>query len=159
MLFGRYTIDKTIEEYVTEIADLASDPRTLIFIDTNVVSYLYKLHEAARREFFAWSDAIAASGKLFVPAWAANEYLSRVTSNSLASYTPKGKEPTQAKKMWETLHETASLFVDDTSLRGIGYPRDRAAFLQEFRQAIEALNRFTGFSPNSSTLALFTSRS
>ncbi len=144
MLFGQYVIDKTIEEYVTEIADLASDPRTLIFIDTNVVSYLYKLHEAARREFFAWSDGIAAEGRFFVPAWAANEYLSRVTSNTLASYTPKGKEPTQAKKMLETLHETASLFVDDISLRGIGYPNNRAAFLQEFRQAIEALNRFTG---------------
>lgn len=144
MLFGQYLIDKTIEEYVTEIADLASDPRTIIFIDTNVVSYLYKLHEAARREFFAWSDGVAAGGRFFIPAWAANEYLSRVTSNTLASYTPKGKEPTQAKKMLETLHETASLFVDDSSLRGIGYPRDRAAFLLEFRQAIEALNKFTG---------------
>jgi len=99
MLFGQYVIDKTIEEYVTEIGDLASDPRTLIFIDTNVVSYLYKLHEAARREFFAWSDGVAAEGRFFVPAWAANEYLSRVTSNTLASYTPKGKEPTQAKKI------------------------------------------------------------
>ena len=144
MLFGQYVIDKTIEEYVTEIADLASDPRTLIFIDTNVVSYLYKLHEAARREFFEWSDGIAAEGRFFVPAWAANEYLSRVTTNTLASYTPKGKEPTQAKKMLETLHETASLFVDENSLRGIGYTNSRAAFLQEFRQAIEALNQFTG---------------
>lgn len=143
MLFGQYVIDKTIEEYVTEVADLASDPQTLIFIDTNIVAYLYKLHEAARREFFAWSDGIAAEGRLFVPAWAANEYFSRVTSNSLASYTPKGKEPTQAKKMLETLHETATLFVDDVSLRGIGYPNDRTAFLQEFRQAIEALNQFT----------------
>lgn len=144
MLFGQYVIDKTIEEYVSEIADLASDPHTLIFIDTNVVAYLYKLHEAARREFFAWSDGIAAQGRFFVPAWAATEYLSRVTSNTLTSYTPKGKEPTQAKKMLESLHETASLFVDDLSLRGIGYPHGRSTFLQEFRQAIEALNRFTG---------------
>lgn len=144
MLFGQYVIDKTIEEYVAEIADLASDPQTLIFIDTNIVAYLYKLHEAARREFFAWSDGIAAQGRFFVPAWAATEYLSRVTSNTLTSYTPKGKEPTQAKKMLETLHETASLFVDDLSLRGIGYPHDRTTFLQEFRHAIEELNRFTG---------------
>ncbi|WP_374005502.1 PIN-like domain-containing protein [Delftia lacustris] len=143
MLFGQYVIDKTIEEYVKEIADLASDPKTLIFIDTNIVAYLYKLHEAARREFFAWSDRIAAEGRLVIPAWAANEYLSRVTSNSLASYTPKGKEPTQAKKMLETLHETASLFVDEVSLRGIGYENGREAFLKEFRQAIETLNRFT----------------
>lgn len=144
MLFGNYAIDKTIEEHVTEIAELACDPKTLIFIDTNIVSYMYKLHDAARREFFAWSDTVAASDRLFVPAWVANEYLSKVTSNTLATYTPKGKEPTQARKLWETLQETASLFVDDTSLRGINYQGDRAAFLRDFRQAIEALNRFAG---------------
>ena len=143
MLFGQYVFNKSIEEYVTEIADLACDSQTLIFIDTNVISYLYKLHDAARREFFAWSDGIAAQGRFFVPAWAANEYLSRVTSNSLASYTPKGKEPTQVKKLLDTLHETASLFVDDISLRSIGYENDRTVFLQEFRQAIDALNGFT----------------
>lgn len=144
MLFGQYAIDKTIEEYVQTIADLASDPQTLIFIDTNVIAYLYKLHEAARREFFAWSDGIAAQDRFFVPAWAANEYLSRVTSTTLDLYTPKRTESTQAKRMLETLYETAALFVDEISLRRIKYTDDRAVFLQEFRAAIDALNRFTG---------------
>lgn len=144
MLFGHHVIDKTVDEHVREIAALASDPQTLIFLDTNILSYLYKLHEAARREFFVWSDAVVAANRLVVPAWAASEYLSRVTSKTLDSYTPKSKEASQAAKLLDGLFETASLFVDDTSLRRIGHSGDRATFITGFRAAIDALTPFTG---------------
>lgn len=143
MLFGHHSIDKTMDEHVREIAALASDAQTLIFLDTNILSYLYKLHEAARGEFFLWSDAVAAAGRLVIPAWAASEYLSRVTSKALETYTPKSKEPSQAKKALEDLHETASLFVDESLLRRIGFEDDRTAYLTGFRQAIDALDKYT----------------
>ena len=143
MLFGHHVIDKTFDEHVREIATLASDPQTLIFLDTNILSYLYKLHEAARREFFVWTDTAVAANRLIVPAWAASEYLSRVTSKTLDSYTPKSKEASQATKLLNGLFEAASLFVDDASLRRIGHPSDRAAFITGFRTAIDALAPFT----------------
>ncbi|MBN8448552.1 MAG: peptidase C14 [Candidatus Accumulibacter sp.] len=142
-MFGHHVIDKTVDEHIGEIAALANDPQTLIFLDTNILSYLYKLHEAARREFFVWSDAMATSNRLVVPAWAANEYLSRVTSKTLDSYTPKKKEADQATKLLNGLFETASLFVDDASLRRISFSGDRAAFVAGFRNAIDALAPFT----------------
>lgn len=144
MLFGHHVIDKTFDEHVRDIADLASDPQTLIFLDTNILSYLYKLHEAARQEFFAWSDAVAATNRLVVPAWAASEYLARVTSKNLDSYTPKSKEVEQVKRLLGGLFDTASLFVDDASLRRIGFVGDRAAYLANFRAAITSLSPFTG---------------
>lgn len=143
MLFGHHVIDKTFDEHVREIATLASDPQTLIFLDTNILSYLYKLHEAARREFFVWTDTAVAANRLIVPAWAASEYLSRVTSKTLDSYTPKSKEVSQATKLLNGLFETASLFVDDASLKRIGHPSDRATFITGFRTAIDALAPFT----------------
>lgn len=143
MLFGHHVIDKTFDEHVRDIAALASDPQTLIFLDTNILSYLYKLHEAARREFFVWSDALLAANRLVVPAWAASEYLSRVTSKTLDSYTPKSKEASQATKLLNGLFETSSLFVDDASLRRMSYSGDRANFITEFRTAIDALAPFT----------------
>jgi len=143
MLFGHHVINKTVDEHVREIAALASDPQTLIFLDTNILSYLYKLHEAARSEFFVWSDAVVAANRLVVPAWAASEYLSRVTSKTLDSYTPKSKEASQATKLLNGLFETASLFVDDVSLRRFSYSGDRATFITEFRAAIDALAPFT----------------
>lgn len=144
MLFGHHVIDRTVDEHVREVAAIARDPQTLIFLDTNILSYLYKLHDAARREFFAWTDAVAAANRLVVPAWAASEYLSRVTSKSLDTYTPKSKEVDQVKRLLGGLLDTASLFVDDASLRRVGFAGDRAAFLAGFRTAIGALSPFTG---------------
>ncbi len=143
MLLGHYLIDKTFDEHVRDIANLANDPQTLVFLDTNILSYLYKLHEAARSEFFTWSDAVLAENRLVVPAWAANEYLSRVTSKTLDTYTPKSKEHNQATKLLNSLFETASLFVDEASLRRINYPSDRTNFIAGFRSAIDALAPFT----------------
>lgn len=143
MLFGKYVIDKTIEEHVTEIAAWANDPQTLIFLDTNILTYLYKLHGDARQEFFQWAGDIAASSRLAIPAWVASEYLSRVTSKALDSYTPKSKEASQATKLLNGLLETAALFVDGSSLSRIGFSGDRAAFIDGFRTAIAELARYT----------------
>lgn len=143
MLFGHHTYDKTMDEHLQEIAALASDPQTLVFLDTNILAYLYKLHEAARREFFEWSDTVTAASRLAIPGWAASEYLSRVTSKTLDSYTPKSKEPSQAKKALDALYETASLFVDEPLLSRIAFAGDRVAYLNGFRQAIDALEQYT----------------
>lgn len=143
MLFGFHAYDKTIDEHLRAIATLASDSQTLVFLDTNILAYLYKLHEAARSEFFVWSDSVVAANRLVIPAWAASEYLSRVTSKSLDSYTPKSKEPSQAKRVLDALHETASLFVDEPLLHKISFSGDRAAYLNGFRGAIDALEKYT----------------
>lgn len=132
-----------MDEYLQVIAALASDPQTLIFLDTNILAYLYKLHEAARGEFFMWSDTVVAANRLVIPGWAASEYLSRVTSKSLDSYTPKSKEPSQAIKVLDALHETASLFVDEPLLNRIAFTGNRAAYMNGFRQAIDSLGQYT----------------
>jgi len=143
MLFGQHAIDKTVDEHLRDIAALASDQQTLIVLDTNILTYLYKLHEAAREDFFQWSDAVAAANRLAIPAWAASEYLSGVTSKTLDAYVPKAKEAGQPRKLLDGLLETAALFVDDASLRSIDFEGDRAAFLTGFRSAINALTPFT----------------
>jgi len=48
MLLGLNLLKKTKDEFLRELADLAKAPSTLIFIDTNILSYLFKLHAAAR---------------------------------------------------------------------------------------------------------------
>ncbi|AEF23701.1 PIN-like domain-containing protein [Pseudomonas fulva] len=140
-MFGYHHIEKTMDEHIREIADLALSSQTLIILDTNIIAYLYKLHEAARQEFFAWSDAAVLSERLAIPAWAASEYLSRVTGKNLESYTPKSKEPTQIKKALENLHQTAALFVDDDILRRTSFQGDRIAYINGFRAAIEELEK------------------
>lgn len=83
------------------------------------------------------------ANRLAIPAWAASEYLCRVTSKGLGEFTPKSKEPSQILKALDAMHETASLFVDESLLRRIGIMGDRAAYLNEFRGAIDALSKCT----------------
>lgn len=143
MLFGYNLIDKTKDEYLREIATMARDPKTLIFLDTNILAYLYKLHAAARLEFFVWAESVLKANRLRIPAWSAGEYLSRVKTRNLHSYTPKNKDPDQPKKALDVMLETAALFVDEAVLRAIGFRGDRTRFLTEFRNAVDALPQYT----------------
>ena len=143
MLFGHNKIDNTIDEYFGNISSIAEDSATLIFLDTNILAYLFKLHTSARHEFFDWLDRIVGENRLAVPAWAASEYLSRVTSKGLAEFTPKSKEPSQILKALDAMHATAALFVDEPLLVKVGIAADRATFLSDFRSAIELLRKNT----------------
>lgn len=143
MLLGYNVIDKTKDEHLCELAKMANSPDTMVFLDTNIMSYMYKLHAAARHEFFAWTDSIAASDRLRIPAWCAGEYLARLREDQLRSYMPKGRDEDQPRKTLEAMFDTASLFVDESLLQAIQFPGDRTAYFAQFRQAIDGLKKFT----------------
>jgi hypothetical protein len=145
MQFGNNLINKTKDECLEEIAALASDPKTLVFFDTNIIAYLYKLHTAARLEFFGWTDNVISQQRLNIPAWSASEYLARVKAKQLHTYTPKYKDPDQPKKMLEVMLETTSLFLDDAVLRSKSFTAGRTQFMIQFRAALDALPQFTKF--------------
>src|ERR1700733_5359025 len=110
MQLGSYLLDKTKDEFHCGLATLATARDTLVFLDTNILAYLYKLHTAARLEFFAWTDAAVVDKRVYIPAWCAGEYLARVRDGQLHSYTPKSKDADQPGKALETMLNTASLF-------------------------------------------------
>lgn len=143
MSFGYNIIDKTKDDHLRELAAIANSPDTLVFLDTNIVSYMYKLHAAARQEFFAWTDSVAAKDRLRIPAWCAGEYLARLRDGQLHSYTPKSKDEDQPRKALEAMLDTASLFVDESLLQAIQFAGDRTAYLTQFREAIDGLRKFT----------------
>ncbi|MFA0715876.1 PIN-like domain-containing protein [Vibrio splendidus] len=148
MRLGYYEFDTTVEEHHKSLQEIASDEKTLIFLDTNILAYLYKLHANARKEFFDWAKTIKKQNRLFLPHWAANEYSNRVTTNKLHDYTNRKKSsdnvsPDKAKKMYDTLYEMASLFVDEEILASCNFPGDRTQFLDEFKNAINSLDTYT----------------
>ena len=143
MLLGLNLLNKTKDDFLTDLANLAKSQETLIFIDTNILAYLFKLHSAARQEFFDWAVAAIGENRLYLPAWCAGEYLAKVRENLLHTYTPKGKGDDQPKKALEAMLDTASLFVDDAVLRATSYPGTRTDYLTGFREAIDALKQYT----------------
>tara|TARA_R110001583_G_scaffold139654_6_gene291862 strand:+ start:1617 stop:3557 length:1941 start_codon:yes stop_codon:yes gene_type:complete len=145
MHLGHHEFDTTIEEHHKKIADIVSNKKTLIFFDTNILAYLFKLHANARNEFYTWSDSVINDDRLFLPGWAASEYSNRVTTNKLDDYTNKNNNasPDKAKKMYEALYEIASLFVDDDILASSQFTGDREQFLDGFRKTIKSLDTYT----------------
>jgi len=143
MLLGLNLLKKTKDEFLTDSANLATAKDTIIFIDTNILSYLFKLHSAARQEFFDWAVMAINERRLYLPAWCAGEYLARVRENQLHTYTPKSKGDDQPRKALEAMLDTASLFVDDTVLRSTTYPGTRTEYLAGFREAIDGLKQYT----------------
>ncbi|WP_434952725.1 PIN-like domain-containing protein [Shewanella sp. HL-SH4] len=145
MHLGHYEFDTTIEEHHKKIAEIVSNKKTLIFFDTNILAYLYKLHANARNEFYTWSDSVINDNRIFLPGWAASEYSNRVTTNKLDDYTNNNNNasPDKAKKMYEALYEIASLFVDDDILASSQFTGDREQFLDGFRNTIKSLDTYT----------------
>lgn len=142
-MLGYNVIDKTRDEYLYALATIANSPDTLVFFDTNILSYMYKLHTAARQEFFAWTDSLSAQNRLKIPAWCAGEYFSRLREGQLQSYTPKSKDIDQPLKALEAMIDTASLFVDENLLKKIQFQGDRNKYLKQFRDAIDELEKYT----------------
>ncbi|PSU23149.1 PIN-like domain-containing protein [Photobacterium kishitanii] len=146
MRLGYYGFDTTIEEHHKKIAEIVQNKTTLIFFDTNILAYLYKLHANARNEFYAWSDSVINDDRLFLPGWAASEYSNRVTADKLGEYTNKNNNnvsPEKAKKMYHALYQMASLFVDDDILVDSQFKGSREQFLDEFLSTINSLDKYT----------------
>lgn len=131
------------EEYLRRVGALLEDKRAVVFLDTNILAYLFKLLAAARAEFFLWTDKLILEDRLKVPAWALSEYLAKLTSGRIDEYTARSKEPDEIRKKLENLQNIASLFVDGTVLTRIGFAGDRTLFLEQFEEATKKLSEFT----------------
>ncbi len=142
MRLGLQLYPKTLEQHLQDLAKVASDANTQVYLDTNILGYLYKLHPAARKEFFIWTNVLdLVDGRLFIPAWSANEYLAKFKTGKFSEYAPS--RPEQVSKLLNNLRETASLFVDDDSLKKIKFSGTRTDFLNGFDDAISELTNFT----------------
>ena len=71
------------EAYLQQIGDLLEDKETVVVLDTNILAYLFKLLEAARAEFFVWTEKLISEERLKVPSWVLSEYLSKLTSGGI----------------------------------------------------------------------------
>jgi hypothetical protein len=142
MRLGQHILPYTEERYLQELGQVAEDYETYIILDTSILGYLYKLHAAARKDFFNWTTELGLIfGRLFIPAWTAHEYLAKFKTGKFSDYAPAG--PAQLTNSLTTLRETAGSFVDSDILNKIAYKGSREEFLEGFDKAIEQLERFT----------------
>ena len=82
MKFPRKTLD--ITQYLQQVKSLLSDDECAIFIDTNVISQLYRLNDAARQDFYNWIEQCG--NRFHVPIWVIHEYSNKVYSQKTKEY-------------------------------------------------------------------------
>jgi hypothetical protein len=142
MRLGLHVLKKTLDQHLRELGEIAERDTTIVFLDTNILAYLYKLHASARKEFFNWTNVLTLiDDRLFIPGWSANEYVSRFKAGDFSEFAPT--RPAQVSKSLVNLLDTASLFVDDQSLKKLGYTETRDVFLDGFEKAVSALEKYT----------------
>ena len=71
---GLRTLPLSYGEYTQACFDLFSDERTLVFVDTNILALPFRFHGRAREGFFSLLEIASSQQRLFVPAWASNEF-------------------------------------------------------------------------------------
>ncbi|SOZ99775.1 hypothetical protein CBM2626_A40320 [Cupriavidus taiwanensis] len=72
---GLWELPLSPADYELECYKALSDDETLVFLDTNVLSAAFRLHQEAREGLFKLLRIPLVSGRLVIPAWVANEYV------------------------------------------------------------------------------------
>ncbi|VVD62763.1 PIN-like domain-containing protein [Pandoraea commovens] len=72
---GLWELPLSPSQYEAACFQALVDERTLVFLDTNVLSAAFRLHQEAREGLFKLLRIPLATKRLIVPAWVANEYV------------------------------------------------------------------------------------
>jgi predicted nucleic acid-binding protein len=132
MKFPKQELD--IDVYLQKIKELLNDNSCHIFIDTNIISQLYRLNELARDDFYKWVDSC--SDRFHIPNWSVHEYSKRVTTQNTKDYL---SELTKAKTYSKEL-ANISLFikgyVGDSLLIGSSYAGRKEELFQDIDSVV-----------------------
>lgn len=135
-----------INDYFSRLEDLLKDDNCHVFIDTNIISQLYRLNEKARESFYSW---VSSCGNRFhIPNWSVHEYSKRVTSKKTTDYL---SELTKAKTYSKELNNISKFikgYVGDSMLVGSEYDGKRQQMFgdiddvnQMFAKIANAINK------------------
>lgn len=127
MRFPKRELD--IKAYFDTIKQKLGENDCHIFIDTNVLSQLFKLNGGARSDFFSWVSSC--KSRFHIPNWVVMEYSKRAYSQKLDEYVSELKT---AKAVSEQLHGLQRFFrgyVDDEELLGTIYHEKKDELLDQ----------------------------
>ncbi len=113
MRFPKQELD--IDQYMQNINSLLNDNECHLFIDTNIISQLYKLNDDARTDFFIWVSTV--SNRFHIPNWTVHEYQKRYCSKKTKEYLDELDNKELVKKL-QYLSNFVRGYVSDSLLVG-----------------------------------------
>ncbi len=127
MRFPKQEID--IDTYIKLLSSLLSNEECEIFIDTNIISQLYRLNEDARKDLYRWIDSC--KRRFHVPVWSIHEYSKRVYSNATQDYISElGKIKTYSSE-FEGIRKFIKAYISSAMLKGTQYGEDKQTLFSD----------------------------
>lgn len=144
MKFPKQELD--ISAYLRKVESLLNDESCQLFIDTNIISQLYKLNENARNDFYDWVDSC--DDRFHIPCWSVLEYSKRVTTQNTRDYMSELSKATTISKELTNINRFVRGYVGESLLKGSEYAGDKEKLFDElddvakrFKQIATAINK------------------
>lgn len=144
MKFPKQELD--ISAYLRKVESLLDDESCHLFIDTNIISQLYKLNENARNDFYDWVDSC--NDRFHIPCWSVLEYSKRVTTQNTRDYMSELSKATTISKELTNINRFVRGYVGDSLLRGSEYAGKKEQLFNDlddvakrFKQIAIAINK------------------
>ena len=131
MKFPKRYID--VFEYQSEIKALLGDNDCAIFIDTNIISQLYRLNDAARQDFYNWVKSCG--DRFHIPVWVIHEYSAKIYHNKTTDYLSELSKIKQYSNDFSNISNFVKGYVGESLLVGSIYQGK----VQDLKDEIDAI--------------------
>ena len=131
MKFPKRYID--VFEYQSEIKALLGDNDCAIFIDTNIISQLYRLNDAARQDFYNWVKSCG--DRFHIPVWVIHEYSDKIYHNKTTDYLSELSKIKQYSNDFSNISNFVKGYVGESLLVGSIYQGK----VQDLKDEIDAI--------------------
>ncbi len=123
------------------LANALQDDGTLVFIDTNVIAWGFRLNASAYQEFTAWLEQLASTGRLAIPAWTVHEYNHHLLQDDSAFFLPHKSIGRQPQVSLAEPHRAAHLVLSEEYAAELGHG-SRDECLQKLADAMGTIEKF-----------------
>lgn len=128
-----------IDSYLQEIATLLENESCHLFIDTNIISQLYRLNENARNDFYDWVDSC--NDRFHIPCWSVLEYSKRVTTHNTGDYLSELIQAKSVLKELERINRFVKGYVGESLLIGSAYAGKKDELFSDIDEATKKFEK------------------
>lgn len=126
--------------YQQELIDMLRSDSCVVFIDTNLLAWSFRLNDAAFQEFTRWLNNLAQDERLIIPAWTVHEYNHHLLRDDPMFFLPHKAVGKQLNANLAELERVAHLMISDASATELGYVNRKALF-SAFSEASKTIQR------------------
>ena len=108
--------------------DIPINEKSLVFLDTNILLWIYRINGQARDEFFLLMHSLKESNRLFIPSWVIHEYNYFLEKGGSDLFSPFNKSMRDIESTLNYIKKQSKLVVDDEYLKGSQYPEKQVFF-------------------------------